>query len=1013
MFDAVDRIYQQRLTDEETKVAFETLAAQHGITPDNLLASELIDFFVSGETKSDFQIRLETRQRYLKELSDEMLARWFQHNPQHFISRMQPALFYGSPRYGFTLPQNSAFEYLRAAVHARMPGTPFDLQLFKNFATREEWHARVRHLLTNIQEGISQRLEEIHPTRNDVELDDELQEALIRVHGDAVMHYLNFFSSRRFTKLIQNALDQNTDSEAALKAVSEIRQQNWAQFWRMSCVWAREMYKRNAVAFGKFITQNIDPKAQCLGELTAWARRDGYTALFSQFAARWDNRAYWNHDLREVLGRTEISFGSLMKEMERLDIRRNGGWYVTHTFIDDDNAAALYRRGAEQFREYIWRYIPRYDAGGYTLLIQAAQHAGDSEFFIRVFRRTATGREWTAEMERLLARDLSADQILPELEKRKPARTQDVDPKILHRFLQRYGDAVLPFFENYIDWTTPERLEALFALNLPGGELQRELQTIARRQPVEFAARAEHWALRLYDINADYFTPFIVRNISWQSRDAGKQLLERLEADGRYDSFETLFPRLYRSNDWEEEIANLIQTENDEEELFSRLQRRTSRWTTLSDKVAAALYQRDRQRFRAYILEHLSDPRYSRHPYKKLEQVARQAEDAELLRRITKGSSERDPRRVLPALLNQNMPYVQFEQKALEELAPEGLYTRISGPLIRQIVERYGDAAMPTLIADIQRRYYGAQDPAPDELKPFISTPNYYRLILTQHNTVKWLNELWSLVDENVSEETFAVGLTSLTPKVQFGSLPDALAAALYLRAPSLANTFVQKFIGVDVYTKLFGAAQERGDGATLDNLTYLAMTSMTHRNIKEADAQEVQPFIARLEHLYIQSPTLFIGHAAAILRHVPPRWSLSKSAGSNPLWEALIRAHPEEWQRSPAGIRDLFESPNMTVQVTALDLLSQSNRDSAARTVENLRGFRVMLLGDTFKDTKRKALACLEAAAQAGPEYLDAVLPLMRETVDFTAARRAIPDEIAVAIARLLARQPAFQESQ
>ncbi len=979
---------------------------------------------------------IQWRYIFAGEISDELLTKWYR---RFYKDRSYIFIWLTinkSYDYMMRIPPKNNLPLFRAAVSELEPNSSFLSQLFRRYATQEEWEAEVEKLIKEIEprtkgHAASTRLVGIHSEREEAELSLPLQEKLIKKYGEEALEYLNYFVNWRFRALIEEAIASTPDNQQLLAEIRKIQGKNWSQFVRQFSIWAKLLYARDAAYFGSFIWDNIgygsNRDFKCIRELADRARRDGHRDLFRKMAATLDDRGYWNADVREVLARRDLTPTTLALEMDRLDVRRSGTW-VYKIFIDDDNAAKLYSYKPDIWREYVWRYLVNAEAGGYSQLLQAIQDAGDDEFYIRVFRRVATQETWDSEMEKLFARDLPPERILEEIDKRKPTDVHKISPGIMHKFLTKYGDAVMPFFENYIDWTSPERLNALFELDIDRGELLKELQAIARRQPFEFGNQAKVWAIRLYDKSPDFFGRFVARYLTRANDEVSKELLRRFEANKQYDLFEQLFPRIYWGKDWDAQINALIDTVRDDQELLTLLQRRTSRWQNLSDEIAEKLYARNATEFRPYIIEHLgSQTRWwsDHHKYNRLENLAKQNKDTELLNLLKPPkTSEKDIDAEIRKLVKQDLSWEELDAQA-KKINVEGVFHVKQKEFLTTLLKRYGEAMIPAMVNYLENTYW-QQLHLPDTatVKEIADPALYRRYIFARRDSLAWTEELEKILDSTLSDEEFAIQLTMLTPSgAAPGTLSSRLAESLYRRSPSIARPFIERFLGNNYYTGLLELAGEHGDNELQDSLTALALLE-TDRLIqnKQYEAKrnyqkkvqneefqkiksDVQPFLKYLDALYKESPAAFVQHASTILRHVRPgREGLNGATlEHNLLWKALSETHWEDWQRDPAAIRDLLESPNFLIQITALNTLRDGSPEAAARVVENLRSFRVLLLSDTFKDTKRAALECLEAAGRNGEPFLTPILELLQIVVDFTVARRSISDEIAVSMARLL----------
>jgi|GEM_PF-2461467 len=970
---------------------------------------------------------LMVRIKYQQVLSEDALIALYERDPKGFVQNFHYALTsQGYSRY-FTPPAGN-LEKFRAVVAANGSTPDFSNHLFRQYATDAEWQAEARKLLDKKPEKIVERLGAIQPERENADLPDDLQQSLINRFGDAVKQYLDFLIPRRFRAMIVEMLRAEPDNARLMDHLNKLRSANWSRFYNNVCVWAPLLYERDAAYFGAFILLCLRTESPCVGELTMRARRDGHRELYTGLAARWDNPLDWNADVQSVLNASPTP-AVLLRELERLDVKRNGRYYTAKIALTDTNAAALYQYAPEVSREFVWRYLSAQAVGAYEQLLRVVREDDDQDFFIRLLRRVTTQEQWNQELERLLSENLPPAQVLAELEKRKPADTNRIQPTILHRFLNQYGEAVLPFFENYMDWATPERLRSLLDLDIERGALLKELNAISRRQPLEFAQYADVWAMRLYEMSPEFFGPFVVKHLGRGSGEAGRQMLSRLEADERYTLFRDLFPTFYFGGKWEEEITRLLRTEKDDARLLAALERRTSEWAALPDRLAAALYKRNPAVFREYVMKHARTVRFSYEldTFEGLRAAAESAGDRELVNHLSRTiDSDAFNRQQLRALVEQKLPFEQLEAQA-KAIAPAGLATIFDKALITWLLKRYGDALMPLLIPYAVGVPYRRTQSLPELeiVQAHVSEANYWRYLLASREHTAWIAALHELAAAPLSDTAFAARLAMMTPDSSMeGILSGNTAAALYRRSPELTRPFIQRFLGEPHDPALFIAATEHHDDTLLDVLTYQALLSFNRlvRNTSSSPikpeenyrtpAERAAPFIARLDRLYDESPSAFTAHAAYILSFIQPRsfgWGDQSAPNEkNPLWQALVRRHHPAWRADASAIRALLESPSIYVQLVALDLLSEpltpdEAPDAAAvHVVENLRAFRVLLLSNTLKETKRKTLACLEAAAHVSNSFREPITQMLQTVLDFTTARRAISDDIGVMLARL-----------
>lgn len=894
-------------------------------------------------------------------------------------------------------------------------------------ASRDQWHAEVGHLIAEGSSNIKADLEAIQPNNYAYELDSEIEDTLIEKFGDSAKQYLNLHSLRFFRKRVQALIHGEADNGVLLTKLTDLAHESgtWQKLRLTASAWVMVLYERDAERFWPFILNYLDKDTSCLGELLDRALHDGQHEFCRQVYAQTGNAELWNADVRRIAANPSLK--PLLGELNRLDTQRRPRRANSFTIkIEDDAAAALYRTNPALTREFIWRFLPnQYDLNDknydYSALLTAVSEVHDEEFFIRLFRKVASSREWEAEMQRLLAQDVPPEHIVAELEKRKPVNPERANPAILGEFLKKYGTAVLPFLENYIDWTQPARLRTLLDLEIDRSALLRELQAIARRQPREFGQRADVWALPLYERSPEYFGTFITRSLTWESRDAARALLTKIEADGRDDLFRQLYPRFFsRETMWVEDVARLLRSPLNNEALNAVLMRRSEVSQSLPDALAADLYNRDPELFREFILAHLDTDE----AYPKLRKLANKRDDTVLIQGA--GGAKGDRKHQIDRILTRREPFETVAEeldKALSNWRAEpGM-----DALIR-MVENYGDEAVSLIVKNggaLGWRMRQKADKFLDSIQSHISITSYWQMIFLLHQTDRWIKALQALVESPLTEAEFRAQLVQITPQGFFLVPPDEkLTVALYRRAPDAARPLLLRSMQELAVPALFDRAEQTDDQSFADFLTYRLLVDVhgllagsRHYQLRSSGKKHDQRYfdgaeraLARLDRLYAAAPEDYLRHSAYILGLLQPfdlvAWGekgrVASPSEGNRLWSALTGRYHRDWRASADTISQLLEAPNWHVLKFGLDLLAEDGRESASRILENLRAFRAILLSATLpRDIKFKVLAALEAAGSVDPDVAAQVIPLLHEALDFQ-ARRSISDEIALALVRL-----------
>jgi len=308
----------------------------------------------------------------------------------------------------------------------------------------------------------------------------------------------------------------------------------------------------------------------------------------------------------------------------------------------------------------------------------------------------------------------------------------------------------------------------------------------------------------------------------------------------------------------------------------------------------------------------------------------------------------------------------------------------------------------------------------------------FHRLLFWLFDVRRWNKELRKLLEIVETEEGFLYKMQFYTPPPKPSGrawgwrwyLEPDVATEIYKRYPESMRDFVEHHIQ-DLPPDLFDLATQHGDEELLDYITYTQMLKLQqlvwqayppvtyYRKPDEKARETIEAtsalIIARFNRLYDGSPEKYVRHAANVMSRIRAFQigSFELQLRHNPVLNYLAKKHHEAWRASSEGILELMESPDIYVNLIALDILSKGGDESANRVIENLRMFRSLLLGRTKINTKKKVLACLENAAWQGEQYAQQILPHLRDIVDFQ-GKRAISDDVMVAYLRL---QTAFSE--
>lgn len=575
----------------------------------------------------------------------------------------------------------------------------------------------------------------------------------------------------------------------------------------------------------------------------------------------------------------------------------------------------------------------------------------------------------------------------------------------------------------------PDRLQALLRSAPDNGTLLRELHALAAEKG--FRDLAPVWAPALYERDPHFFTSFLLRYLDGGRHAAViRALLPRAEAAEQDSLFQGLYRKIVQPGEWNRELLALARSDSPDEQVRRAVHRRAlpQLWITLEEKTALALYCRNPSLFRDFIRDHArQDWSLAGGRFRKLrDETARQG-DMELHWALFRQfASEAEWQREVQRLLHEDLPPDQVVAE-LQRRHVNGIWTFNPTHLI-DILEKYGPAVLPYLQGllpalarrDARRMLRVAERLGDEDL--------YWRIFFTVSDQRQWHQSLLALLARSLDDEELQRELQRRTPPdAHFGwwQLDPEVAKALYLRNRQRFRPFLERFI-LEPSLELVQLATQAGDEEFLDFLTFRALGYLTQLHYRafpqeqnvvwgarpDPSARQLweelsQVLVGRLERLHAEAPETYVRHAANALGRIAPYtlWSVGKQLEGNPVLAYLASRHRDAWRRSPRGMRELLESPNIHVQIIGLDMLADGGDDAAQRVVENLPMLQALLLGRARKGTKRKVLACLEQAARQGPAFAEKMLPALENALDLR-GRRAIPERILVSYVRLRYQQ-------
>lgn len=895
--------------------------------------------------------------------------------------------------------EHGEFIKMRELIGQEQPRGALAWHLFREFATPTEWRQVVEKLLQEKSPQLPDLLEQLHLHHYPQLIDDEIRPVLIEEYGERILPYLERHDSWFIVQKLETLLSLSMSRSEHIQAVRRLLYTLYnvqVPIEHLRAI-AEKLYVFDPRILEQVLPAFYSEKYQNLFQgLLVRTKHDGYFKLYMKLLNRTDNMESWNEGITDLIGAITSD-----DELSYIlgDARHDA-------ILTEANAVALYRRNATRFRRFISDHIGykglsyRIKRNNYPELLEIIRQAGDMELYWRLFRQLPKPDEfWQRELSNLLMQDIPAEQISEELELRHPIRSDNVKPDILLQFLDKYGEAILPYFERHLNWVTRSRLEKLLSLDIPRADLLHELDMMARRQPQEFSALADLWATRLYDIGPDFFESFLIRYLSEQHEYLIKSLLPRIEADGRDKLFKAVYSHIVRQNEWQAEMQALSVSNQADEKVLEAMQRREVRSMWLTDVTAVNLYRRNAALFREFLKEHAA------YELTNLRQVALGAGDVDLVKSL---------KRSLP--MYEEGAVEQVLQELLdEEVAPEELSEKLEqirfriraakAPLFLSLMEKYGRHLVPFVVK--HGSYLVGENLGRETLLDWVrengSEQDYWGVFLQVSHHKHWNQLIREWLSQNLAEGEMRLHLQQITPSNPHRSwlLDDEIAQELYERYPELKD-FIESHIRYPTLN-FFNLVLKHGDEAFLDKLTINHIRFRGHGNDKSIAGLEAA-IIKRFAAFYEESPQKYIQHVAYLLSLIPPfTFRRAKDIDELPVVKYLFEQHHDVWRQSPDGIRELLESPNSFVQLAAIRILS--NPDAAPRVIENLRLLRALLLSRLRISTKREILQCLQIAMQQETTYTAVILPVLENIISFT-GKRAITEDVLVSYVQMKHQQ-------
>jgi hypothetical protein len=922
-----------------------------------------------------------------------------------------------------TLRHDRVYPQLTALVNATAPESGLAALLFRLSATPEAWYERVRQILAPETPTSSYKAAELKHwqpkavTSLPPDLIDKIKARLgasgKRYLLENVDTYALDFLEAEIAALKKTPPDAERDRNAILKWQNKL---GYQMLRNLTAHWLEFVFERAPHVFVEMLHYaHIErPLMKRLADRARHRHAGAYKVLMGLLS---DHEA-WNADVLSALH----SGKPLEADLEGLDIY---GMRLT-----DEVATALYRQASAQSLPFIERHMLT-ARGQYPNFLAALESAADTNY-PRFFRKFATHEQWWAKMSELLAADIPADEIVAALETWH--LTDPIGkPTILADFFAKYGEAVLPYMERYLNWASEARLRALLALDIDRGALLRELSAIARRQSSDFSARADVWAHELYRRGGDFFAPLLIRYLNRNHEYLIRELLPEIALNGHTQLYTRLYALIVREDSWQAKIASLVAELRDDEELAKALELRDVRGLQLNDAAASALYSRNPERFGDFVRAHVQTRRWwswGSERFNKLRALAKGRGDQALLDAFEdeRANSAHVWKAKLEALWQEAVPADQIVAR-LREIHPRNTWEIKDFSLLIAFIDRYGESVMPYILQHVS--WITPEQALLKTVERHCTYTTYWQVVFRVGDVKLWQKALEELLKSSHSGVQFLAEVAPLLPDAPQGwwgnrwQLKSNFAEKLYQRFGSDIRPILETYLDMPSHA-LFEQAVQRQDTDFLIYLTFRLLievgqiggrlNSGWYHGDATKDRQKITQYseevVTYLSKLHTADPIGYVRFAAAVLTQMRAfqisLWNNLRQ--NNPIWHYLTTQHREVWLHVPEAISELLESPNIYVILFGLELLNIGDAFAAARVVENLPTLRAFLLGRFRRETKRLVLAALEAAAAHGAYFARQILPALDAVADFR-ARTAVPDDILATYVRLQ-QQIATQEA-
>jgi hypothetical protein len=575
-----------------------------------------------------------------RRLTEEAAVALYRRNPALFAEFVRTHVHRGWGK------RPDSYEHLRQQA---LKGSDDDLYwaLFREFATEDEWRARVRHLLASDTpaSAIVGELVRRQPERG-APVDAKILAALVQQYGHAVLPYFEqylasvpeellsrvgklsdetlywriFFvagTQARWNAALRELLARPF-SHDQLAAALRLRTppDEHRHSWRLEKDVAQALYQRNADAFRPFLERFVT----------------GGTAALQL------------PQLIQAAFAADLDRGALLHEMEALAQKPQFEEYA------DMWAPALYERDPLFFEPFLTGHLGGEQGDVVKGLLARAEAAGQDSFFTALYRKISQQDSWNVELAELATAPLPDEIVVQAVLRRKPdgwfTLTERTAAALYRRAPARLGTFVREHVQR--GWSREKRTYkqlreevrkrgdddlywALFRELADEHEWQAEMRRLlASHTPPDrvVAELTKRHPEQLWNVDtsiiADFVEqygravlPYVQQRLDWVARRAAPKLLARIKKLGDDTLYWPIFFKAGNANEWNASLREQLARPLDVAAFSAALRMRTppppaNRWSAwwLDPDVALALYRRNGQRF-APFLERFVAPTYA------------------------------------------------------------------------------------------------------------------------------------------------------------------------------------------------------------------------------------------------------------------------------------------------------------------------------------------------------------------------------------------------------------------